>query len=523
MVKRNHGKLLVKQELPPWTDAEGKEHRHYFRRSGYARVGDAEADLEKVRQLLDLGKDDTDALKRVTALLQDVAKTRAPIPDVDSTKRKLGVGVELDGKLTIEQLLTQWMDAKQTRATTNRGYRSHINVHLVPHLGHLRADRLNEQHVQAMFGRINDANEVVEAENAARREQEARCRYQGVGRPKGEERIRLQAERTKLAAMPPYRRVTGPMTQQRIRATLRSALNSPLARRYVTVNPATKLEMVQARRPKALLWTDAHVARWRETGVKPSAVMVWTVPQVGAFLDHAEAHRLYAFYFTMFMRGLRRGEGVGQAWADVDLDELLLTITTEIVQDGWAPIETEAKTDGSAATIALGKATAQVLRDHRARQQAERAAWEAADAERIARGEESRPWQDTGKVFTAEDGSWLHPDVVTREFGRLYGEIGLPPINLRDVRHVAATLIHAGGGDLHAVKEVLRHSTIVLTSDTYTSLLVEVDRSIADKSETLVPRARKPLGAVPGNGTDSAVRTGERTPAGNAPDVVAQE
>ena len=142
MAKRNHGKLLVKQELPPRTDAEGKEHRHYFRRSGYQRVGDAEADLEKVRQLLDLGKDDTEALKRMTALLQDVAKTRAPIPDVDSTKRKLGVGVELDGKLTVGQLLEQWHAGKRRRGTTLRGYESHIRVHLIPHLGHLRADRL---------------------------------------------------------------------------------------------------------------------------------------------------------------------------------------------------------------------------------------------------------------------------------------------------------------------------------------------------------------------------------------------
>ena len=89
-VKRSHGKLLVKQDLPPYKDAEGKEHRHYFRRSGYMRVGDAEADLGKVRQILDLGKDDTDALQRVTALLQQVAKDRStPIPDVAEVKRKL--------------------------------------------------------------------------------------------------------------------------------------------------------------------------------------------------------------------------------------------------------------------------------------------------------------------------------------------------------------------------------------------------------------------------------------------------
>jgi integrase len=77
--------------------------------------------------------------------------------------------------------------------------------------------------------------------------------------------------------------------------------------------------------------------------------------------------------------------------------------------------------------------------------------------ERIARGEESRPWVETGKVFTPEDGSWLHPDAVAQAFRRISKEAGLPPINLRDVRHIAATLVHAGGGDLHAIKGTLRH------------------------------------------------------------------
>jgi hypothetical protein len=41
------------------------------------------------------------------------------------------------------------------------------------------------------------------------------------------------------------------------------------------------------------------------------------------------------------------------------------------------------------------------------------------------------------------------------------------------------------------VKEVLRHSTITLASDTYTSLLPELDREVAEKAALLVPRRRK--------------------------------
>ena len=119
-----------------------------------------------------------------------------------------------------------------------------------------------------------------------------------------------------------------------------------------------------------------------------------------------------------------------------------------------------------------------MLREHKEQQAAERE--KAGDA-----------WTDTGKVFTDELGAWLHPDKVSEEFRRIYVAAGLPPINLRDARHCAALLIHASGGDIHSVKEVLRHATIQLTSDTYTSLFKDVDRALAERAAALVPRARR--------------------------------
>jgi len=205
--------------------------------------------------------------------------------------------------------------------------------------------------------------------------------------------------------------------------------------------------------------------------------MVWTPQQFGAFLDAAEGNRLYAILHLMGARGLRRGEAVGQDWHEIDLDAGLITPAKEIVVDGWDPYESEPKTDGSANTIALDSTTISELRDHKARQEKERAQWGEA-------------WQDTGKVFTKEDGSWLHPGTVSETFRRILATTDLPPITLRDLRHVTATLTHGGGGDIHTVKETLRHSTITLTSDTYTSLLPELDREIAEKAAKLVPRSR---------------------------------
>jgi integrase len=348
-----------------------------------------------------------------------------------------------------------------------------------------------------MFAAIEDRNDVIRAENAARREQTERCTRGRPGAPKAAERAQLAKERAKLAEMPPFRRITGPATKQAIRRTLRMALNKAMKKQLITFNAAAHVELAAASRPKGMLWTDERVTRWQETGVKPGPVMVWTPAQLGAFLDAAESDRLYAFFHLISHHGLRRGEGVGQGWSDFSPARKTITVAAEIVVDGWTPIETAPKTDGSAGVVKLDAGTVRVLLQHRERQQREREEWTARAAEQREAGEDVADWTDTGKMFTAEDGSWLHPDVVSKAFRRISDAAGLPPINLRDLRHGAAALVKAGGGDIHDASKKLRHSTIVLTADTYMELFEEYEDELAEAAAAAVPRARRPRDEAP--------------------------
>ncbi|MGW8387516.1 site-specific integrase [Streptomyces albidoflavus] len=479
--KKNHGSVGLRQELPP--DAEGK--RRTFRRTGYTEVNKAQGDLSRLQAILELAGDDEADQLRVGDLLADINRRRADIPQVDEVKRRLGVGVPLDGATTVGEWLDRWMAGKKTRATTNAGYSSHIKVHLRPRIGHYRLDRLNVGHVQAMFDAIADESDTIRAENAARREQEARAKWTRPGRPPTAERERLAAERAKLAQMKPYRKANGPATRHAIRRTLRTALNSAIAQQLITFNAAAHVELGPNARPKGLLWTAERVARWRLTGEKPSPVMVWTPEQLGHFLDTAESNsRLYPCYHVIAHHGLRRGEGVGADWDNAHLDgpgPARIDVLTEIVVDGWEPVETVPKTDSSMSSVMLDRGTVEVLRAHRVRQLAER-------DDRLSRG---LPWTDTGKMFTRPDGTWLHPDEVSREFLRIVDLAGLPPINLRDLRHGAAGLVKAGGGDIHDAKVKLRHSTIVLTADTYMSLFEEYEDELTERAAAAVPRAAR--------------------------------
>lgn len=500
--KKTHGSVQLSQELPAGESGQ----RRQFRRTGYATVKDAQPDLSRVQAILDLAGDDDADLLRVGDFLAEVSSTRAKIPEPAQVQRKLGVGVPLDGKMTVGEWLDLWMAQKKTRPTTNAGYRSHIRVHLRPRIGHIRLDRLNVGHLEAMFDAIADESDAIRAENEARREQEARCKWGRPGTPPASERPRLAAERARLADMAPFRKTNGPATRQAIRRTLRTALNKAIAKQMITFNPASHVELATAPRPKGLLWTDERVALWQETGERPGPVMVWTPAQLGQFLDAAEGHRLYAGYHLISHHGLRRGEGVGAGWSELSEVRREIRVSREIVVDGWTPVETEPKTDGSVGVVKLDRGTFDVLRAHRVQQLAERNAWNARAAAEREQGKDTADWTDTGKILAAEDGSWLHPDVLSREFERIVERAGLPPINLRDLRHGAAALVKAGGGDLHDAKVKLRHSTITLTSDTYMALFQDYEDELTERAAAAVPRAGRaqsetpPPGAVPGAG-----------------------
>jgi integrase len=191
----------------------------------------------------------------------------------------------------------------------------------------------------------------------------------------------------------------------------------------------------------------------------------------------------------------------GLHWPDVDLDNGLLAITTQIVQLGWATEEGAPKSSSGERLVALDQATVQVLREWRERQ---------SDELKLL-GFLPVP---TGYVFTRENGGPLHPDYITRHFEWLVRKSDLPPVRLHDLRHGAASLTYRATKDLKAVQSLLGHSQISITADTYTSLFEDTERDAAEAAAALVPRA-----GVPDVLPQDADHTVE-TPTGEANDQV---
>lgn len=124
------------------------------------------------------------------------------------------------------------------------------------------------------------------------------------------------------------------------------------------------------------------------------------------------------------------------------------------------------KTDRSRRSIALPEVAVAALRAHRTRQR----------MERLVAGS---CWQNTGHVFATSVGTPIEAARVTRSFALALDRAGLPHTRFHDLRHAAATFLLAQGFTLEDVKNLLGHSSIVLTSNTYGRVLVRRQEQVA--------------------------------------------
>jgi integrase len=377
--------------------------------------------------------------------------------DLDELKQQARAGEQVGCQLTVGQWLEQWLAGKrQLRSSTRRMYRQYLDQFLIPRLGHLLLRDLRTQHVDALV-------EWIYATNTHRR------------------------------------RPIGPATLHRIRATLRSALATAARRRLITTNPAALIELPAAPSPRPAVWTADRVDAWQADyqrllaaeATKPARdrrsplilykraerppVAVWTPAQTGAFLDHVATDRLYALWHLIAFTGLRRGEAAALRWADLDPTTGALSINEQLVLVATRVETGPPKSASSHRTLALDATTLNILHTHRTRQ----------TTERLTAGP---AWTDSGRIFTTPDGHQLNPGYLTKRFDRLTWHAGLPPIRLHDLRHGAATLHLAAGANLKIVQEMLGHSTITLTANTYTSVLPDLARQATHAAIALVPR-----------------------------------
>ena len=89
-------------------------------------------------------------------------------------------------------------------------------------------------------------------------------------------------------------------------------------------------------------------------------------------------------------------------------------------------------------------------------------------------------------MFTTPNGGPLYGTAVYREFIAATEAAGLPRIRFHSLRHTAASLLLAQGTHPRVVMEMLGHSTIALTMNTYSHVIPSLERDAADRMNAVL-------------------------------------
>jgi integrase len=91
-------------------------------------------------------------------------------------------------------------------------------------------------------------------------------------------------------------------------------------------------------------------------------------------------------------------------------------------------------------------------------------------------------------VFPTTLGTPTDARNVTRAFKAVLTAAKLPPVRVHDLRHTAASLLLAQGIAPRTIMEILGHSQISLTMDTYAHIMPTLQQEAAQQMDAILTR-----------------------------------
>ncbi len=274
----------------------------------------------------------------------------------------------------------------------------------------------------------------------------------------------------------------GKLSPQHVREFLNSKIAAKLHPRTV------KHLLVVLRNALGVAVRDGQIPRNVAALVDPprvprSEVQAFTEEQARAFLAAVKGDRLEAVFMTAVAVGMRQGEILGLKWSNVNLENGTLTVRAALQRVNKKLVQVEPKSVRSSRPIPLPAVCVNALTRHKAKQ----------DEERLWAGSK---WKESGYVFTTRVGTPMDARDLLRTYYRVTrpkaknGEeapkLAFPAIRFHDLRHSAATILLAQGVSPRYISELLGHSQVSFTMQTYAHVLPEVQKSVATKMDEIL-------------------------------------
>lgn len=207
-------------------------------------------------------------------------------------------------------------------------------------------------------------------------------------------------------------------------------------------------------------WIASNVAeRYKPVPVPAKHHGIWQPDQVRTFLEVMQGHKEHVMYTVFLTTGMRSAEVRGLRWKDINLTDRTIHVRQQWLEAAKASESRFAPPKrGSARHIHIQEGLVQLLLQHRARQEAERA-------------ELGEAWVDFDLVFPSAIGTPMLSTNLLRQFKKDTELAGLPVIRVHDMRDTAASVMLASGTPLTLVSEILGHQDTSVTLKKYVHVL----------------------------------------------------
>lgn len=334
------------------------------------------------------------------------------------------------GEQTVRVWLATWLDVMRPdlRESTYLNYKAQIETYVTPEIGDVRLCDLDANAIQQLLDGI----------------------IAGIKRASKGTR-------------------SGTRTQFVVAQRLDAALDLAVERRLIPFSPMDGVKVRRDKAAKVVPPTPEQVAAMLALVRAPL-----TQPNgpLRAMLDLNDAVLFHAYGLL----GLRRGEGLGLRWADLDWEARTIRVTQQIkytVTRGRTVADP--KSEAGARLLPVPAVLYDLL--HRLH---------AAQAVvRLRRGD---TWVDHGLIVCNRDGGPLWPRDVLGRWHLLRGPAGMPSATIHHLRHSVATLLDEAGASEAIKRDVLGHESANVTQR-YTAARIDAMREKLERvAERVVTR-----------------------------------
>lgn len=209
---------------------------------------------------------------------------------------------------------------------------------------------------------------------------------------------------------------------------------------------------------------------------EPREMSTLTAEELGRLFEVTKDDPLQRLWILLATTGLREGEALGLSWGDIDFSNGTVVVRRAMQRQGSkGHVLVEPKTPRSRRTIHLSRLAIEALRAQKAFQR----------EQRLAAGTAWRSdWGDL--AFSTRTGRPLGSSWINVAFRKHLEIAGLKRVRIHDLRHTAATLLLTRGVHPKVVQDMLGHSTVTLTLDTYSHVTPALHKEAADHMDALL-------------------------------------